>query len=194
VLRFEVITPPTQTPVSLDQAKSHLRVDHADDDAAILAMIKAATSMAEEFLRRALCTQTIKLALPTFPSCSIVLPRPPVQSIVAVRYVTEDGLTATIANIDPDVVYELDEFEYLVVLRPGKSWPVTATHRTAAFVEYVAGYTSPELIPESIRQAILMTVGHFFANREDAITGTIAAAMPKGAESLLWPFRHLAIV
>lgn len=193
-MRFEVTIPPTQTPVSLDEAKAHLRVDHPDDDAAILSMIKSATSAAEEFLRRALCTQTIKLALSTFPSGAIVLARPPIQSIVEISYYTDDNLLAVIGNFPPAQVYVLDEFEYSAVLLPGKSWPATATHRTAAFVTYVAGYTAPELIPPAIRQAILLTVGHFFANREDVITGTIAAAMPRSAESLLWPFRHLAIV
>jgi uncharacterized phiE125 gp8 family phage protein len=193
-VRYEIITQPTQTPVSLDEAKAHLRVDHPDDDAAIINMIKSATSMAEEFLRRALCTQTIKLAMPTFPSGSIVLPRPPIQSIVAVSYYTEDDLLASILNLPPAAIYTLDEYEYAAVLLPGKSWPATATHRTAAFVEYIAGYASPALVPEPIRQAILMTVGHFFANREDVITGTIAAALPRSAESLLWPFRHFAIV
>lgn len=194
MLRFEVITPPTLTPVTLDEAKKHLRVDHPDDDDTILAMIRSATSAAEEFLRRSLCTQTIKLAMPTFPAGAIVLPRPPVQSIVSVSYYTDDNLLVSILNLPPAEIFTLDAFEPAAVLLPGKSWPATATHRTAAFVDYIAGYASPALVPEPIQQAILMTVGHFFANREDVITGTIAAALPRSAESLLWPFRHLAIV
>ena len=36
--------------VSLEQAKTHLRVDHADEDVAILAMIEAATQSIANYL------------------------------------------------------------------------------------------------------------------------------------------------
>jgi uncharacterized phiE125 gp8 family phage protein len=186
---------PTQTPVSLDEAKAHLRVDHPDDDATVAAMIKAATSAAEQFLRRSLCTQTLRLALREFPVGAIELPRPPVQAITAISYLgIAGGLWATILNIDDGRIYEFDQHANAVVLLPNKSWPSTVTYRTSVTIDYVAGYASPAAIPDAIRQAILMTVGHFFANREDVVTGTIATALPRSAESLLWPFRHMAIV
>lgn len=193
-MNIRVITPPTQTPVSLEEAKAHLRVDHNDDDASIGSMINSAMSLAEQFLRRALCTQTLRYALPAFPSAGIVLPRPPIQSVVQVNYVTPMNEEVALLNLPEAPAYELDRFEDMLVPALGKSWPSTATHRTAVWIDYVAGYATSAEIPADIRHAILMTVGHFFANREDAITGTIAAALPKSSESLLWPHRHLALV
>ena len=40
-----------------------------------------------------------------------------------------------------------------------------------------------------IRAAVLLILGHLYANRESVVIGTITATMPMGAHSLLWPYR-----
>jgi uncharacterized phage protein (predicted DNA packaging) len=37
-----------------------------------------------------------------------------------------------------------------------------------------------------VEQAILLLVGHWYANREAVVVGTIAAALPLAVERLLW--------
>jgi hypothetical protein len=48
---------------------------------------------------------------------------------------------------------------------------------------------SPMLINPAIKAACLLILGHFYANREDVVTGTIATAMPMGSQALLTPYR-----
>lgn len=43
--------------------------------------------------------------------------------------------------------------------------------------------------PASFKAALLLLIGHSYANREAIVTGTIAAELPLAVESLLWSSR-----
>lgn len=47
----------------------------------------------------------------------------------------------------------------------------------------------PMLVNDAIRAAILLTLGHLYANREDVLVGVSASEMPRGARDLLRPHR-----
>lgn len=44
------------------------------------------------------------------------------------------------------------------------------------------------IVNDVIKAAILLTVGHLYANREDVVPGSVAA-LPMGAQYLLQPYR-----
>ncbi|ROL64605.1 head-tail connector protein [Pseudomonas vranovensis] len=48
-----------------------------------------------------------------------------------------------------------------------------------------AGPEEMGLTPD-VEQAILLLVGHWYANREAVVTGTISTAVPLAVERLLW--------
>src|SRR4051812_21902860 len=101
---------PVAEPVLLAEAKQHLRVDGAYDDALINRLIGSAREYAERETRRQLLTSTYKLTLDYFPGrCwtltnealprekaweygryfhdrAILLPRPPLQSVTSIVY------------------------------------------------------------------------------------------------------------
>ena len=58
----------------------------------------------------------------------------------------------------------------------------------AAVADESAG-KAPVVVNAAIRAAILLTLGHLYANREDVVQGVTAEAMPLGARSLLRPHR-----
>ncbi len=58
---LQLVTPPAEEPVSLEEAKLHLRVDFDEDDALILALISAARQAAETITGRQLITARWKL-------------------------------------------------------------------------------------------------------------------------------------
>ena len=60
-------TPPAVEPLSLIEAKAHLRLDIPDDDALILGLISAARYAAENLCRRVMVTQSWELTLDGFP-------------------------------------------------------------------------------------------------------------------------------
>ncbi len=67
-MALTLFTPPTAEPVSLEEAKRHLRVDGNDEDVDILGLITAAREQAERHTRRQLLTATWDLKLDRFPA------------------------------------------------------------------------------------------------------------------------------
>lgn len=58
-----------------------------------------------------------------------------------------------------------------------------------AVFENTAG-ESPVVVTPAIQNAILLILGHRFANREDIVIGTISSPLPSGSRSLLMPYRY----
>ena len=59
---------------------------------------------------------------------------------------------------------------------------------TAAELEGSAGL-EPMIANDAIRAAILLILGHLYANREEVVTGTIATELPMTSRHLLQPYR-----
>ena len=69
---LRVTTPPADEPVSLADARAHLRVDGTDEDALIGGLIVAAREYAEGFTGRRFVTTDMELTLEQFPAGGIV--------------------------------------------------------------------------------------------------------------------------
>lgn len=182
------VSGPGVDPVTLAEAKLHLRVDVDDDDAYITALIGAAREMVEEVLRRALISQDWQLTLDTWPSSPFELPLPPLQSAV-VDYTDLAGASHTLAT----TVYGVDSASEpgRVYLKDGQTWPSeTLAEAGGVQVTFTAGYgDAGEDVPQALRQALLLLVGHLYENRE-AVTDTRALqTTPLAFEYLLWPWR-----
>lgn len=59
-----------------------------------------------------------------------------------------------------------------------------------AAVEAGTAGVAPIVVTAAIRVAILLIVGHRFANREDVVIGTISSPLPNGSRSSLQPYRY----
>ncbi len=183
-----LVTGPTTEPISLQEAKDHLRVTVSDEDTLIQSYIKAARGFAEAFLRRALMPQTWELCLDAFPSGSeIQIPNPPLRSVVSVKYTTKDGIETT---LDPATYMVNTKKEPgRLVLAYGKGWPSAALSPSSpVIIRFEAGYADAATIPEPIKQAIKVMVADQFENREPS-----DQSRPSNFafESLLWPYRVL---
>ena len=93
-----LITAPAVEPVTLLEAKLHLRVDHADDDTLITSLIKTARQQAEHRTGRRYGVQTWERAYDAFPAWALLLPDPPVTAIVSIKY---DNANAIEQTLDP---------------------------------------------------------------------------------------------
>lgn len=86
-MRLKLITTPAAEPITLDEAKNHLKVDSADDNALISTLIKTARQLTERETKRALITQTWKLYLDESPA-EIYIPKPPLQSVESIKTIS----------------------------------------------------------------------------------------------------------
>ncbi len=187
---LRLTTPPTAEPVSLIEAKLHCRVDIEDEDSLIDSLIPAAREYCETFQRRAYITQTWQLVLDKWPSGRVIeVPRPPLQS-VAITYTLADGVTTETLDSDDYVVDTASE-PGRVVLKSDKSWPTDELKAAGGIVvEFVAGYGDAATdVPQRVKQAMLLLIGHWHANREQVVIGQPASQLPVAAEALLWPDR-----
>src|SRR5688572_769919 len=90
-MRFSTITTST-SPVTLAEAKAHLRIDGADEDAVLNGILDAATEWVEDQTRQQLRPATLEYVLDQFPAGrEIRLPKPPLRSVDAIRYFDPAG-------------------------------------------------------------------------------------------------------
>jgi uncharacterized phiE125 gp8 family phage protein len=164
--------------VSLPLAKQHLRVDHDDENALITAYLAAAVAWVENYTGKKLTRGAVTQEESAF-GCYITLFRGPAPASVTVAYTDSDGAGQTIAD-------------GLVVknrLYPNETWPSIATN-TPITVTYTAGYT---LTPSDLDNAVLLLVGHWYANREAVNVGNIVAELPFAVEALCRPYRDVLV-
>lgn len=157
------ITDATVEPVSLAEAKLHLRVDHADEDALITRLIKVARVAAEDRTERSLITTTWQITLDAFPD-AIALPMPPLLSVTSLQYIDLAGVLRTLSPAD----YIVDTASQPGYVVPGvdKAWPDTQARINAVTVTYTAGYGATAAdVPAPITQWILLAIGDMYANR-----------------------------
>jgi len=162
------VTPPAGLPVSLAEAKQHLRVEHAVDDALINALIEAATSHLDGWagiLGRCLINQVWAVQLPGFAGQDYLrLPFPDV-SAAAISY--RDAAGASQALPSGETLLVNDSLGGALWLVADAAWPVTARRPDAVTVTFTAGYgADAAAVPAPIRTAILLIVGDLYKNRE----------------------------
>jgi uncharacterized phiE125 gp8 family phage protein len=174
-----------QEPLTLYEAKAHLRAADCDDeDELITALIATARQALEDRLQRALVPSTWRLSQPAFGAygAALELPMPPTHSVQAVRYWDAAGAQQTLPTTD----YLLDAVAQpaQLVPAPGKAWPATQERPNAVEVDYTAGYTE---LPAPLRSWMLLAIGDLYTRRERSAE---KPAVPQHfADSLLDPYR-----
>ena len=162
---LQLVMPPAGEPVSLAEAKLHLRVDVDDDDALIGSIISAARQAAETLTGRQMITARWKLVLDAFPCHAILLAKCPVQLVVSIQYLDMNGMSQTMPLIDYVVDTACEPARITPVF--GKTWPPTLPQIGAVTITFDAGYGAASAVPEGIKSWIKLRVGSLYAHREE---------------------------
>jgi uncharacterized phiE125 gp8 family phage protein len=166
------VSGPLVEPVTISEAKSHLRIDKdfTDDDLYVQGLISAARHHVETVTDRTLIKSQWQMRLDTFPAWDIELPKPPFMlGGVSVTYVPTSGeapITYTNFRTDMDSTP--------AVIRPqwNGMWPNCRGAEGDVTVTYWAGYgESPNDVPAPVRHSMLMLIGSWYANREAVVQG-----------------------
>ena len=183
------LSPPAAEPLTLADAKLHLRVDAdiTEDDGLIAALIVTARQQAEHRTGRALVTQQWRLGLDRFADDSLELPLPKLQSAQSVTYLDADGVRQTLAGAEYDVV--TDELVGRLIPAFGKTWPDCRIRPGSVQVSYTCGYGAASDVPQSIKAWMLLAIGAWYENREALTSGKPVAELPRSFwDGLLDPF------
>lgn len=178
------------TVLTLDEVKKHVEVEGTTaHDTQLTRLIAQATDFVEGPTGKllALNSQTWEGRLDCFPSC-IEIPIWPVISIDQIQYIDADGATQTLATS----AWEADTYDNPATIRPvwGTTFPTTEKVYNAVTVTFTAGFSA---VPEDIKGALLLLIGHWFENREDSVVGTIVSDTPKGFDAIIEKYAPRAI-
>lgn len=186
-----LLTPPTVEPVTIAEARKHVELPagYTKHDDHLARLVKAARQRAEAMTGRQICTATWDLFLDSFDydeQC-FYLPKPPLQSVTSITYVDTNGATQTWSSANYTVSVSREPGR--VSLAYGVAYPSIRFQSDAVRVRYVAGYGVAAAVPDALKEAILLMVGHWFDHREDVIVGTITSEMPNAARDLLMQYQ-----
>jgi uncharacterized phiE125 gp8 family phage protein len=194
---------PAQEPITVAEAKAHCNVTHADDDDLFSALVTAAREACEIETNRCFVWSTFELRLDAFSRGGyqeIRLPNPPLIRVNSIQYYDADNALQELGSDN----FEVDDKSEPARIRPApdQSWPATKSRMNAVIVSYVAGYPVDDAgspadyaagVPESVKQAMKLVIGHLYNNRDEVMAGAglQAVQLPQGAKWLLW--RHRVI-
>jgi uncharacterized phiE125 gp8 family phage protein len=159
-------TPPAVEPVSLAEAKAHLRVTHTDDDTYISTLIVSARLRVEKRSGLRLITQGWSQFIDCWSPFGVVdLQINPVSSVSDIIIY---GDTDTPATIDP-AHYFLDATSRppRVVFRQGRNPSPPGRRAKGIEIRLTAGFGLAAAVPQDLKQAILLLVADAFTHRGD---------------------------
>jgi uncharacterized phiE125 gp8 family phage protein len=177
---------PTSEPISLEQAKQHLRVVGPDDDAYISALIVAARQMAEGRTNRTILRRVLEATFDSWRG-EMVLLRPPFVAIDSISYIDSAGEEQL---LDP-AAYFVGTGTGLAVVEfaDHSTLPALQRRRSPINVRYVAGYAEGE-VPQPLIQWMLLVIGTLYENRETVSAGVAMYEMPDNfMHWLIQPYR-----
>tara|TARA_R110002110_G_scaffold112837_1_gene280290 strand:- start:356 stop:934 length:579 start_codon:yes stop_codon:yes gene_type:complete len=180
---YQVITAAATYPVSLTETKLHLKVDIGTDDTLITNLIIAATELSEEYTNRFFIETIIKQTCSNFNELK-ELYKSPVISVTSVVYYDSNNAIQVLANTEYVVNNEFEPCQ--INLADTKSYPNITTRVDAVNSVYKVGYgASANDVPHTIKQAILLTIGNWYENRESIVVGRTFSELSQSAKWLL---------
>ena len=191
---LELITPPTQEPVSIRLIKQQSYINTEIEEEYLQLLITTARMQLEDYAEMAFLTQTWRLWWhePTIPysdyylrdrnplyySHDFYLPIPlfPLQSVTSIVSYTRDNEAETIAASR--------YFVQTTAGRRAREGRVLFDTISQVFnnlrilnslsIDFVAGFASPSAVPEPIKLAIMQQVAFLYENRQDVGNKTIS--------------------
>lgn len=187
-----LVTAPPVEPITLAEAKLHLREADSAQDELISGLIVAVREQVEAITKRALVLQSWDWALDCFPR-RFSVPKPPLISVASLKYLDTAGALQTLDAAT--YVVDASPDGGRVALNYGYVWPLAFPTLNAVTLRFTCGYFgagSPtdyrEAIPASLKLGMKLLLGHMYENREAVSAQPNLAELPLGIRALLSPY------
>lgn len=178
---------PAAEPVTLAEAKAHLRLDHDSEDDLVAGLVRAAREDMERSAGLALIEQHWRLALDDWPheGC-VTIPLHPVREVLSVTAYGPEGDASVIAPSG----YQTD-----TASRPARLHldgpPGALRAMNGIEIDFVAGFGEAATdVPDLLRRAIVLLVAHWYEFRASFGPGDQPVSYPAGYERMIAPFRR----
>jgi uncharacterized phiE125 gp8 family phage protein len=179
-------TPPVAEPVTLAEAKAHLRIDDDAEDALVTALIAAARRQVEAMTGLALITQSWSFFADDWPAKGeFALPLHPLIAVEELKLHGEEGDPAV---IDPAHYYVDGWARPARLILRERDWPKPGRIANGIEIAATLGFgNEPSDVPDDLREAILRLVAHWHERRGDE------QSRPLGFATLIAPYRAVRL-
>lgn len=173
--------------ISLARAKKQLKFDdheaeHIEDDL-IQSYIDAAIGYAENYTGQEITEKKYLINGKSFQD-ALSFSKQKIQSIDSIKYLDTEGTEQTIATENYQLT-TVDKYENAIEFAEDYTLPEVQQYKfNAVKLTVIVGYASGK-VPKSMQQAILMLIGHYYENRQDAVKEKCTAA-----ENMLHKYRR----
>lgn len=188
-----LITPPASEPVSLSEAKAHLKVETAVDDQLISNLIATARQQVEQQTGRLLMSQDWEIYLDEWPcSGEISLPLAPVQQVTTLKTFGADDVETIIdpAHYFVDMVSTTPR----VLLREDRIWSPPGRIANAIGIAVTCGYgANAGDVPANLIQAMLLLIARWYDNRQPDCSSLATTCFAGDLQALLAPYQRVRL-
>jgi uncharacterized phiE125 gp8 family phage protein len=189
-MRRYILAGPLVEPLTLAEAKNWLKVDHAEDDALITALVKGARERIEARTGRAIMAQAWRITLDRWPAGGrLTLPVLPMIAVTAIRLFDAAGAPSLLASS----LYALEAGAEPPQLA-AEAAPNPGRARNGIEIDVVAGYgAEPSDCPEPLRQAIRLLVLAAYEARGPERAGAGRPDVIAEVDRLIAPYRLIKL-
>ena len=193
-MNYQITVEPAEEPITLAEAKEHLRVDFSDEDDYITALITTARKYCESYTNRVFITQTWRQNIDYFPRV-IQLKVNPIISLTSLKYYdtaeNQQTITDNSNNFQKDFNSDVGSIHEGLV----NAFPSVGDTINPIEIITVCGYGAAADVPMNIKHAMKIMVSHLYENREgvNVVVGGLAMQieLPNAVKHLLMPYRIL---
>lgn len=185
------LEPATSEPVKLAEVRAQCRIDSdiTEEDVMLEGLISAAREYCEHYTGRHFAFKTLHY-IGNWCAGRIEL-SPNLKAVSFIQYRDTDNNEQSLAEAG----YYVDSASLVGAVVPLAAWPSTyATHPQPVTIEFEVGdvdETGDSTCPLTVKQAILLLVAHWYANREASTVGVVSKEVEFSVSALLSSHRVL---
>lgn len=181
------LTPPLAEPITLAEAKAHLRLDASDEDALVSALIRAARDHLERQTGLCLIARSLRLHLDDWPASRVIpIARGPVQTIENVTVYDAAGNAAAVVVSGYLLDGHARPARLVLPARPAAGQAINGIE-----IDFSAGFGDTGAdVPDTLKRAMLLHVAAMYELRGVLAPQDQPGAVPPGYDRLVAPWRQ----
>lgn len=153
-------------PVSVEDIKTHARIDSTTEDTYIGTLITIARTNAENKTHRLLRPGTVTLTLDDLYETELTPSPLRESSSLTIQYVDSTGGVSLLGSSIYEIHDDSDITPAILTTAYGQSWPTVRDVKGAVTITFLAGHaTTANPVPEPIKQWIKLTATGMYENR-----------------------------
>ena len=181
-MKRALVVPPVLSPAALGELKQWLAISMPGDDAALMALLRAALETCEAFTGLMPLAAECEEVLPASAVWQALATRP-VQAVTGVEGIPAEGARFALAPEDYAIELDADGGALVRVLRQGAAGRVAVRFTAGIAAEWAE-------LPDGLRHGVLRLAAHHYRERESGS----ARALPPAAVAALWrPWRRMRV-